>query len=125
MNWRRALRSRFVVVPVIIAVTVGVWNSYVALHAHGVLEGRVVDAAGHPVDGATVVLFTHDFVTQVEKAHTRTDATGAFRFNGNDSHLIQLQAQDGAVTSPRVTIRLWFRAQDRVLQQPLRLAPAA
>lgn len=125
MRWRRVLLSRFVVVPVVIAVTVGAWNLYVALHAHGVLQGRVVDAAGHPVDGATVILFTHDFVTQVEKARTHTDAAGEFRFDGNDSHLIQLQAQDGRTTSPRITIRLWFRAQDRVLQQPLRLAPAA
>ena len=71
------------------------------------------------------ILFAHDFVTQVEKARTRTDAAGEFRFDNNNSHLIQLQAQDGSATSPRITIRLWFRAQDRVLQQPLRLAPGA
>ena len=74
---------------------------------------------------ALPILFAHDFVTQVEKARTHTDAAGVFHFDNNDSHLIQLQAQDGGATSPRVTIRLWFRAQDRVLQQPLRLAPAA
>jgi len=123
MSWRRVLLSRFAVVPaVIVAVTVG-WNVYVALHAHGLLEGHVVDASGQPVAGATVVLFTHDFVTQVEKARTRTDAAGDFRFNGNDSHLIQLQAEDRAQRSPRITVRLWFRAQDRVVQTPLRLAP--
>jgi len=125
MRWRRVWLSRFVVVPVVIAVAVGAWNVYVALHTHGMLEGRVVDAAGRPIDGATVILFTHDFVTQVEKARTRTDAAGDFRFDGNDSHLIQLQAQDGNATSPRITIRLWFRAQDRVLAQPLRLGPGA
>jgi hypothetical protein len=125
MNWRRILLSRFVVVPTLIVVVVVVWNVYVALHAHGVLQGRVVDAAGHPVADATVVLFAHDFVTQVEKARTHTDAAGDFRFDNNDSHLIQLQALDGTATSPRVTIRLWFRAQDRIVAQPLRLAPAA
>jgi hypothetical protein len=125
MTWRRFLRSRFVVVPaVIVAIVVG-WNVYVTLHAHGRLAGRVVDAAGRPVGGATVILFTHDFVTQVEKARTRTDAAGGFRFADNDSHLIQLQAEAGTARSPRITVRLWFRAQDRVLQQPLRLAPAA
>jgi hypothetical protein len=124
MRWRRVLSSRFVIVPVVIVATVVVWNLYVTLHAHGLLQGRVIDPAGHPVDGATVTLFAHDFVTQVEKARTRTDAAGVFRFDNNDSHLIQLQAQDGGATSPRVTIRLWFRAQDRVLQTPLRLAPA-
>ncbi len=125
MRWRRALRSRFVIVPAAIAVTVIAWNLYVTLHAHGLLQGRVVDAAGHPVDGATVILFAHDFVTQIEKARTHTNAAGEFSFDHNDSHLIQLQAQDGSARSPRITIRLWFRAQDRVLQQPLRLVPAA
>ena len=125
MRWQRVLSSRFVIVPAVIAVTVVAWNLYVMQHDHGLLQGRVVDAAGHPVDGATVLLFAHDFVTQVEKARTRTDAAGEFRFDNNNSHLIQLQAQDGSATSPRITIRLWFRAQDRVLQQPLRLAPGA
>ena len=125
MNWRRVLLSRFVVVPTaIIAVTVA-WNIYVTLHAHGLLAGRVIDASGNPVAGATVILFTHDFVTQVEKSRTHTDAAGAFRFDNNDSHLIQLQAQDGKEASPRITVRLWFRAQDRVLRKPLRLAPRA
>jgi Carboxypeptidase regulatory-like domain len=125
MNWRRAVSSRFVVVPAVIVVTVVAWNFYVAQHDHGVLQGQVVDAAGHPVGGATVILFAHDFVTQVEKARTHTDAAGGFRFDNNDSHLVQLQAQDGGATSPRITIRLWFRAQDRVLGAPLRLGPAA
>ena len=125
MRWRRVLGSRFFIVPAVIAVTVVGWNVYVMQHDHGVLEGRVIDAAGHPVGGATVILFAHDFVTQVEKARTHTDATGEFRFDNNDSHLVQLQAEDGKATSPRVTIRLWFRAQDRVLRQPLRLAPGA
>jgi hypothetical protein len=125
MRWRRILSSRFVIVPALIAVTIVAWNVYVAQHDHGLLRGRVVDASGHPVGGATVILFAHDFVTQVEKARTHTDAAGDFRFDNNDSHLVQLQAQDGNAASPRITIRLWFRAQDRVLQQPLRLAPAA
>ena len=56
-----------------IALAVGIWNAYVTLHAHGLLSGRVVDAAGRPVGGATVVLFAHDFVTQVEKERTSTD----------------------------------------------------
>ena len=125
MSWHRFLTNRFVVVPAGIAIVVALWNLYVALHAHGLLEGRFVDTAGRPVAGATVTLFAHDFVTQVEKARTTTDAAGRFRFTGNHSHLIQLQAQDGAASSPRITIRLWFRAQDRSLPEPLRMAPPA
>jgi hypothetical protein len=125
MRLRPLLLNRFVIVPAAILVAVAGWNLYVARHAHGLLAGRVVDRQGHPVAGATVILFTHDFVTQVEKARTATDAGGAFRFTDNNSHLIQLQAQDGAASSPRVTIRLWFRGQDRVLPEPLVVAPAA
>jgi hypothetical protein len=121
MTWQRILLSRFVVVPVILAAGIAAWNVYVDQHAHGLLEGSVVDAAGAPVPGATVILSVHDFVTQVEKARTHTDAEGRFRFDDNNSHLIQLQAQDGAAASPRITIRLWFRAQDHVLTEPLRL----
>jgi hypothetical protein len=122
---RRILLSRFVVVPLLIAVLIGAWNIYVSLHDHGLLAGRVVDASGRPMANATVILFTHDFVTQVEKARTATDANGAFRFDHNDSHLVQLQAQDGNQSSRRITIRLWFRAQDRVLRKPLVLTPRA
>jgi hypothetical protein len=125
MTWRRVLLSRFFIVPSVIAVTIGTWNLYVDRHAHGLLEGHVVDATGKPVADATVILSVHDFVTQVEKARTRTDAKGWFRFDDNTSHLIQLQAQAGTVASPRVTIRLWFRAQDRVVTDPLRLSPGA
>ena len=125
MNWRRVLLSRFVVVPLVLAIAIGAWNIYVDAHAHGLLEGSVVDASGKPLAGATVILFTHDFVTQVEKAETKSDAQGGFRFDGNDSHLIQLQARDGNATSPRVTVRLWFRAQDRVVREPLRIGPPA
>jgi hypothetical protein len=124
MTLRRILLSRFFIVPTLIAAFVLGWNAYVLMHAHGLLAGRVVDRTGHPVAGATVILFTHDFVTQVEKSRTVTDVSGAFRFTDNDSHLVQLQALDGARTSPRVTIRLWFRAQDRVLEEPLLVAPA-
>lgn len=122
---KRVLLSRFVIVPLLLAVVIAGWNLYVSLHDHGLLAGHVVNASGAPVAGATVVLFTHDFVTQVEKARTTTDADGAFRFAHNDSHLVQLQAQDAGAASSRITIRLWFRAQDRVLRTPLRLLPPA
>jgi hypothetical protein len=122
---RRILTSRFFIVPVVIALLTGGWNIYVSLHAHGQLAGRVVDANGRPVTGATVVLYTHDFVTQAEKERTKTGTDGAFRFSDNDSHLIQLQAIEGPQSSPRVTVRLWFRAQDRVLAAPLVIGAAS
>jgi hypothetical protein len=124
MPLRRILLNRFFLVPVAIALAAGGWNIYVSLHAHGLLAGRVIDTAGHPVAGATVILYTHDFVTEAEKERTKTDTAGAFRFSDNNSHLIQLQAMSGGQSSPRTTIRLWFRAQDRVLAAPLVIGTA-
>ena len=125
MTWRRILLNRFFLVPAILLVAIAGWNIYVDLHAHGRLRGSVVDATGHPVANATVILSVHDFVTQVEKARTQTDPAGRFRFDDNNSHLIQLEAQSGTASSSRVTIRLWFRGQDRIIAEPLRLASGA
>lgn len=125
MRWRRFVFTRFFIVPGVLLIAVTGWNIYVDWHAHGLLRGRVVDAAGRPIDGATVILSVHDFVTQVERARTRTDATGWFEFDGNSSHLIQLEAQAGGASSPRVTIRLWFRGQDRTIADPLRVPSGA
>ncbi len=120
MRVPRFMRSRFVVVPAILAVLIGGWNLYVTQHDHGRLSGQVLTASGQPVPGATVILYQQQFTNQIEHARTQTDAQGRFRFADNDAHLVQLQARapDGA-QSPRVTVRLWFRAQDRVLSRPL------
>jgi protocatechuate 3,4-dioxygenase beta subunit len=122
------LLSRWVLVPGGLALAVLGWNLHVAANAGGVLEGRVVDAAGRPVPGAEVVLYARSFVTNDERGRTRTGPDGAFRFEGNDSHALQLQAAaPGLGRSERVTVRLWFRAQDTRLAAPLRLpgGPAA
>ena len=121
-RWRQVLGSRFVVVPAALAAIVLAWNIYVTLNAHGIVAGEVVNAAGRPVAGATVTLYRLNFITEVEAGQTRTDARGRFRFTDNHSHLIELQAVEGKRTSPRVTVRLWFRAQDRALGKPLRIA---
>lgn len=125
MTPRRILLSRFFIVPAVIILTIVGWNLYVDEHAHGQLGGRVVDAAGKPVADATVILSVHDFVTQVEKARTRTDAAGQFQFTHNNSHLIQLQAQTSGVASTPVKVRLWFRGQDHVVAEPLRVPGGA
>jgi Carboxypeptidase regulatory-like domain len=121
-RWRHLLGSRFVIAPGLLAIVVLGWNGYVALHANGILTGQVVDASGEAVAGAEVTLYRLNFITEVNAGQTRTDAQGRFKFTDNRSHLIELQATAGPRTSPRVTVRLWFRAQDRHLAAPLRLA---
>ncbi|HSU06611.1 MAG TPA: carboxypeptidase-like regulatory domain-containing protein [Acetobacteraceae bacterium] len=120
MKFVPLLRSRFVVVLLVLGLLVAGWNVYVARHDHGLIGGTVVDAAGHPVSGATVVLYEQQFTNQVERARTTTDAEGRFRFSGNRSHRVELQASGpGGAMSARRIVKLWFRAQDWVLKEPL------
>ncbi|MGG5818601.1 carboxypeptidase-like regulatory domain-containing protein [Falsiroseomonas sp. HW251] len=116
------MRSRWFIVPAAIATVVIGWNLYVAANATGEVRGRVVDAAGRPVAGATVQLFERAFVVNTEKQTATTDAAGAFRFGGNGSHSVQLQAEANGAKSDRVTLRLLFRAQDADLPRPLVVA---
>ncbi len=122
MSW---LLSRWVIVPAALAAIVFGWNLYVATHAGGVVEGRVVDAAGRAAPGAEVVLYGRSFVTNDERQRTRAGDDGTFRFTGNGSHALQLQAEaPGLGRSERVTVRLLFRAQNKQLPAPLRLGEA-
>ena len=119
-DWRR-LNSRWVIVPGGIALFTLLWLSYVSTHDHGLLEGRVVDAAGRPVAGATVMLFERGFVTHQEKGRTTSGADGGFRFTANRSHSVQLEAEAAELgRTDRRIVRLWFAGQDRQLAEPLR-----
>jgi len=124
--WRRLLVNRFVLVPAAIAVVSVLWNVYVSMHNHGVVAGRVVDPAGRPVSGATVVLWVLNFTTYVEKTRATTDSAGHFVITDNDSHNIRLAAEKpGIGRSARVPVRLYFRAEDIELREPLTLSGAS
>ena len=121
MIWR-LLRNRFVWVPLVLLILIAGWNAWVFTHNHGIITGRVVDAGGKPVAGATVRLWVFNFTTFVEKASTTTEADGSFRFTGNPSHNIQISAdKPDAGRSERISVRLYFASQDRALREPLRL----
>ena len=113
MNWRRILTHRFFVVPLALALVVAGWNIYIAFNDGGIIEGQVRDRAGAPVPGATVIFFERNFIYYQEKQRTVTDASGAYRFDGMQIHVGQLEAHtaDGR-QSDRRQLRLWFRAQD-------------
>jgi hypothetical protein len=121
--WRRLLLNRFTLTLATIAAVIVVWNVYVSQHNNGVVVGHVVDAGGRPVSGATVVLWVLNFTTFVEKDRATTDAEGRFAISNRDSHSIQLAAEKpGVGRSPRVPVRLFFRAQDIELRDPLTLS---
>jgi hypothetical protein len=122
----RWLLNRFVVVPGLLLIVAAVWNVWVVTHNHGIVSGRVVDASGAPVEGAEVKLWVFDFATFAEDASTRTKADGSFEFANNPSHNIQVSAEKSGVgRSARVPIRLYFKSEDVVLKQPLRLSKAS
>ena len=122
-RWKRWLLNRFVLVPAaLIGITVG-WNFWVAAHQHGIVAGRVVDAAGAPVEGAEVKLWVFNFATFNEKTSTVTRPDGTFTFTNNPSHNIQVSAEKpGQGRSARLPIRLYFAGQDYRMSEPLRLA---
>ena len=113
MSWRRALGHRFVAVPLALALLVAGWNTYIAFNDGGIIEGEVRDRAGAPVAGATVIFFERNFIYYQELRRTTTDARGAYRFDGMQVHVGQLEARtaDGR-HSERRQMRLWFRAQN-------------
>lgn len=118
--WRRWLLNRFVMVPVAILAIAGVWNLWVMTHDDGLVSGRVVDAAGRPVEGASVTLWAFNFTTFSEVSRVATDANGAFRFDNNKWHNIQVGAEKpGVGRAARLPVRLYFRSQNIALSQPL------
>jgi hypothetical protein len=118
------LGNRYVLVLGVIALGAGGWNAYVALHADGVVEGRVVGPDGRPVAGARVTFSERTLTTLEPRATVETDADGVFRFSGQMAHHFALEARkDGTGAAPRSLYRRWFRGQHVRLREPVRLAP--
>ncbi len=114
--------SRWFIVPTLMLVVTLGWLVYVGQHNNGLIEGRIVDAAGQPVAGVTVRIFDRGFVTHQERGRTQSDANGRFRITDNTSHSVQLEAETPETgRSQRMEVRLWFAAQDVRLTDPLRL----
>jgi len=120
------LRHRFVAVPLAIAVTVAIWNVYVSQHDGGIVRGEVVGPHGRPVAGATVSMMEQNFTTNSDRGKTTTRGDGSFEFTDNRSHNIQLRAEKpGVGRSDLVVVRLYFRAENVTLREPLRIKPSS
>lgn len=122
----RIVRHRFVAVPLLIVVAVLGWNAYVATHDDGIVRGVVLGPDGRPLAGATVTMMEQNFTTNSDRGKTMTREDGAFEFTDNRSHNIQLRAEkQGVGRSDVVVVRLYFRAQDVTLREPLRVTKPA
>ena len=123
--WRQLLGNRYTIVLGLIAVGTAAWNLYVIRHDQGLVEGRVLDAVGRPAAGATVALYERTLTTLEPRGSAETDAEGRFRFRGQPAHHFVLEAKKaGSGQSPRTSVRRYFRGQNLVLAEPLRLAAA-
>lgn len=120
---RALLLNRVTVTLALIGAAALALNVYVAFHDDGILVGTVVGPDGTPVPGATVTLFAPGIVgfDVVERQQTGPD--GRFRFAGHDQHHPALEARAEGLGSGVVRLRLYFRNQNRVLAEPLRLVP--
>jgi hypothetical protein len=120
LPWRAILRSRFCVVPASIAVIVLAWNLYIRMHDDGVVRGRVIDASGAPVEGATVLMLEETFTTHTDRGRVSTGPDGRFEFRDNRSHHLLLRAEKAGVgRSEQEEVRLAFRAQHVELASPI------
>lgn len=121
MNWRKALTSRFVVVPGLIALASACWSAYAERHAGGRVTGRAMLDNGQPAAGATIVIGGRNITSNfVEHTRVKTDSAGRFRIDDNPSHMLRIHAVtgDGQQSDP-VIVRLWFRSQDVDLVEPV------
>lgn len=122
MDVRRLLANRYVVVLGSIALLAVVWNAYAALNSDGRISGRVVGPDGAPVQGAVVRLQERTLTTLEPRTTATTGPSGEFRFTGHRLHHFVLEAtKDGVGRAPRTAYRLYFRGQNYVLAEPLRL----
>ncbi len=121
---RQVLSSRFFVLPALLALLVAGWNLYIDQHNGGIVRGRVVAPDGTPVAAATVRMMEQNFTTNADRGSTLTRADGSFEFTDNRSHNIQLRAEkEGYARSDQRVVRLYFRAQNVTLHEPLPLRP--
>jgi hypothetical protein len=119
MGW---LVNRVTITFAAIAIVVLAWNLYVAANDDGILAGTVVGPDGQAVPGAEVVLAERTIVSLDPIAETVTDDQGHFRFTRHERHRVVLSAsKPGVGASGRLEVRLYFRNQNRELDQPLQL----
>ena len=122
MGWAWLL-NRWILTFGSITIVTAVWNAYVVLNDDGIFAGRIVDAKGRPVAGATVKLGKHSLVAIHVSEETLTDEDGQFGFHGHTFYHVHIEARKDGVGVSKTYHRLYFRGQNETLSEPLRLKP--
>jgi hypothetical protein len=124
VGWRVYLVNRFTISLCVIGIIVFAILIYMAYNGDGILEGRVVNQDGMPAAGVTVTILKPGVVGFDRIGGTVTDAKGHFRFEKHNQHHPFLKAErSGVGASDLVGVRLYFRNENRILSEPLRLKP--
>lgn len=122
--WKSLLLNRYTLTFGTLAAVAFAWNVHVSANDDGILVGQVTAADGRPVEGAEVVLAERTVVSLTPIGKTLTDANGTFRFERHNRHaLVLTAAKEGIGKAGRTEVRLYFRNQNRALEQPLVLLP--
>jgi hypothetical protein len=122
--WKQLLWNRFSLVFGLLCISMVGWNIYVELHNDGTLFGQVVGAHGEPVASAQVTVNAFEQNVVGPPTTTMTDAQGRFAFYHLQFFQFIIKAEkDGWKPSTPVTYHLWFRSQNFILPEPLRLEP--
>jgi hypothetical protein len=87
---RKLLFNRFTLLVIVILLASTGVTGFVAANDDGVVEGRVVDHGGEPVEGARVVLRDIPLQGVVKTTSTTTGPDGRFEF-ANQSKLLEYQ----------------------------------
>ncbi|WP_306261185.1 carboxypeptidase-like regulatory domain-containing protein [Pararhizobium sp. IMCC21322] len=119
---RRWLFNRFSITFGMLAVLIAFWNIYVEANNTGLIAGRVIGPDGAPVTGAIVSLSERTLLVTRPKGTAETDEDGQFKFENQDVYRLYLAAEKPGVgeTSSR-EYRLYFKGQELVLKEPLKL----
>lgn len=116
------IRNRYAISCGMVLLLVAAWNVFVAFSDDGILTGKVVDEVDRPVSGATVLMFEAGLLMNVPRMRAVTDQFGHFRFVGHGLHHLQLRAvKAGVGESGAVSVRLYFKNQNYMLDQPLQI----
>lgn len=92
---------------------------YIGANQTGEIRGVVVDAAGNPIDGATVRLREKTLNLIKEGIYTETNGMGEFTFTDRAIIEFFIDARIDGFSSEESRYHLYFKEQDFDLPEPI------
>jgi hypothetical protein len=106
----------------LLAALIGGWVLYINVNSDGIVTGLVVDEAGDPVFGATVVIREKTLNYTFPPIKVTTNGEGVYTFENIDMIEFIIEAdKEHYRASEKKRYHLYFRGQHFKVPQPLRL----